>query len=50
MNGSIVAVDLLQCCVAAGVPDGGSPIFTARHQQSPRRIQTDGVHLHVGVG
>lgn len=49
VDGSIVAVDLLQCCVAAGVPDGGGPVFTARHQQSPRWIQTNGVHLYAGV-
>lgn len=49
VDGSIVAVDLLQCCVAAGVPDGGGPVFTARHQQSPRWIQTSGVHLYAGV-
>lgn len=46
VDGSCVAVDLLQCCVAAGVPDGDGAVFTARHQQSPRWIQTDGVHLH----
>lgn len=49
VDGPGVAVDLLQRCVAAGVPDGDGPVFTAGHQQSPRRVQTDGVHLHAGV-
>lgn len=49
VDGSSVAVDLLQGCVAAGVPDGDGPIFAARHQQSPRWIQADGVHLCAGV-
>lgn len=45
MDGPGVAADLLQCSVAAGVPDGDGPVFTAGHQQSPRWIQTNGVHL-----
>lgn len=50
MDGSsVAAVDLLQRPVAAGVPDGDGPIFTAGHQQSPRWIQTDGVHLYMHV-
>lgn len=47
VDGSSVALDLLQCFIAARVPDGDGPILTARHQQSPRWIQTNGVHLEV---
>lgn len=49
VDGSGVAVDLLQGSIAAGVPDGDGPIFTARRQQSPRWIQTNGVHLFTSV-
>lgn len=48
VNGPIVTVDLLQRCVAAGVPNGGGPVFAAGHQQGPSWIQTDSVHLYVG--
>lgn len=49
MDGSRVTVNLLQCCVAAGVPDGDGAVFTARNQQGPRWIQTNGVHLSTGA-
>lgn len=45
MNGPAVTLDLLQRCVAAGVPDGGGAVFAAGHQQSPGGVQSDGVHL-----
>lgn len=45
VDGSVVAVDLLQRCVAAGVPDGDRPVFAAGNQQGPGRIQSHGVHL-----
>lgn len=49
VDGSYVAVDLLQGSIAAGIPDGGGPIFTSRHQQSPCWIQTDSVHLNANI-
>lgn len=45
VDGPRVAVDLLQGGVAAGVPEADRPVFTARHQQGARWIQTNGVHL-----
>lgn len=48
VNGPAVTLDLLQRCVAAGVPDGGGAVFAAGRQQSPGGIQSDGVYLHVG--
>ncbi|PWA24993.1 hypothetical protein CCH79_00016008 [Gambusia affinis] len=47
VNGSSMAVDLLKSPVAAGVPDGDRPVFTARCQQSSSGIQTDCVYLDV---
>lgn len=47
VNGSSMAVDLLKSPVAAGVPDGDRPVFTARRQQSSSGIQTDCVYLDV---
>lgn len=49
MDGSSVTWDLLQGFVGAGVPDGDSPIFTPRNQQSPCCIQTNRVHLESNV-
>lgn len=45
MDGSAVTVDLLQCGVAVGVPDGDGSVFTARNQQSPGCVQAYRVHL-----
>lgn len=45
MDGSTVTVDLLQRGVAAGVPDGDGPIFTARNQEAPCWVQARSVNL-----
>lgn len=47
VDGSCVAVDLLQTFIAACVPDRDGAVFRARHQQSPGWIQTYGVHLDM---
>lgn len=45
MDGSIVAVDLLQGGVAVGVPDADGPVFTAGNQQGPSCVQAQRVDL-----
>lgn len=50
MDGSTVAVDLLQCGEAGGVPDGDGSVLTARNQQRPSYVQAHGVHLEGAEG
>lgn len=50
MDGPTVAVDLLQCGEAAGVPEGDGSVLTAGNQQRPGCVQAHGVHLEGAEG
>ena len=45
VDGARVTLDLLQYPIASGVPDAHRAVFTPRHQQGARRVQSHGVHL-----
>lgn len=49
VDGSSVAVDLLQYPIVTSVPDGGGAIFTTGYQESPCWIQTNSVHLEMEI-